>query len=167
MISRIKDFELLWMQEFDKTQKIMKHIPDKALAQAVDPAGRSLGRLAWHVTTTIPEMMGQTGLEVAGPHHQQPVPQSMSEIRRAYEQAGLSVVEAVRSQWTDASLETTDALYGQMWKKGYTLTALILHQSHHRGQMTVLMRQAGLPVPGLYGPAREEWAQWGMPVPAI
>jgi uncharacterized damage-inducible protein DinB len=167
MISRIKDFELLWMQEFDKTQKIMKHIPDKALAQAVTPDGRSLGRLAWHITTTIPEMMGQTGLDVAGPHHQQPVPQSMSEIRRAYEQAGISVVEAVKSQWTDASLETSDALYGQMWKKGYTLAVLILHQSHHRGQMTVLMRQAGLPVPGLYGPAREEWAQWGMPVPAI
>ena len=91
----------------------------------------------------------------------------MQEIRRAYEQAGLSVLEAVKSQWTDATLEASDAMYGQMWKRGYTLTALIFHQIHHRGQMTVLMRQAGLPVPGLYGPAREEWAQWGMPVPSV
>jgi uncharacterized damage-inducible protein DinB len=37
------------------------------------------------------------------------------------------------------------------------------HQAHHRGQMTVLMRQAGLTVPGVYGPAREERAQWGTP----
>jgi hypothetical protein len=29
--------------------------------------------------------------------------------------------------------------------------------------MTVLMRQAGLVVPGVYGPAREEWAVYGMP----
>jgi hypothetical protein len=27
----------------------------------------------------------------------------------------------------------------------------------------VLMRQAGLSVPGVYGPAREEWAAMGMP----
>ena len=64
MISHIKDFEFLWMQEFDKTQKVFKHIPDRALAQAVDSAGRTLGRLAWHIATTIPEMMGQTGLRL-------------------------------------------------------------------------------------------------------
>jgi len=38
-----------------------------------------------------------------------------------------------------------------------------LHQTHHRAQMTVLMRQAGLKVPGVYGPSREEWSQMGMP----
>jgi uncharacterized damage-inducible protein DinB len=43
------------------------------------------------------------------------------------------------------------------------LQALISHEIHHRGQMTVLMRQAGLKVPGIYGPAREEWAAYGMP----
>ena len=32
--------------------------------------------------------------------------------------------------------------------------------------MTVLMRQAGLKVPGVYGPAREEWAEFGMQPPA-
>ena len=33
MISQIKSFEILWMQEFDKTQKVFKHIPDRALAK--------------------------------------------------------------------------------------------------------------------------------------
>jgi hypothetical protein len=33
--------------------------------------------------------------------------------------------------------------------------------------MTVLMRQAGLKVPGVYGPAREEWAGMGMQAPEI
>jgi uncharacterized damage-inducible protein DinB len=53
-------------------------------------------------------------------------------------------------------------MYGQRWKRGFTLTALVEHQIHHRGQMTVLMRQAGLRVPGIYGPAREDWASMGM-----
>ena len=44
--------------------------------------------------------------------------------------------------WTDDTLRTKDDMYGEQWARGYTLTSLILHQVHHRGQMTVLMRQA-------------------------
>ncbi|WP_258881781.1 DinB family protein [Paenibacillus sp. sptzw28] len=32
------------------------------------------------------------------------------------------------------------------------------HQIHHRGQMTILIRQAGLTAPGIYGPNEEETA---------
>ena len=38
------------------------------------------------------------------------------------------------------------------------LNVLIRHQIHHRGQMTILMRQAGVVVPSVYGPSREETA---------
>lgn len=54
-------------------------------------------------------------------------------------------------------------MYGEMWKKGKILAILINHQSHHRAQLTVLMRQAGLKVPGVYGPSKEEWGEYGMP----
>ena len=50
---------------------------------------------------------------------------------------------------------------------GLTLQVLVVHQAHHRGQMTVLMRQAGLEVPGVYGPSRQEWAAYGMQPPAV
>jgi uncharacterized damage-inducible protein DinB len=43
------------------------------------------------------------------------------------------------------------------------LSIVLSHQTHHRGQMTVLMRQAGVPVPGMYGPSREEWEAMGVP----
>jgi uncharacterized damage-inducible protein DinB len=167
MISSIKDFDLIWAQEFDKTQKVLKHLSDKSLAQEVEPGGRTLGRLAWHLVLTIPEMMHLAGLKISGPAENTPVPSTVREIRQAYESVGLSVAAAVKTHWSDATLQVTDPMYGQVWKRGYTLAALIFHQIHHRGQMTVLMRQAGLPVPGLYGPAREEWAQWGMKVPEI
>jgi uncharacterized damage-inducible protein DinB len=48
------------------------------------------------------------------------------------------------------------------WTKAFVLVSLLQHSCHHRGQMTVLMRQAGLKVPGVYGPAKEEWAIYGM-----
>ena len=63
----------------------------------------------------------------------------------------------------DENLDEEVNMYGEMWKNGSTLTILVTHQIHHRGQLTVLMRQAGLKVPGFYGPAREEWTAYGMP----
>lgn len=50
-------------------------------------------------------------------------------------------------------------MYGETWKNGNVLRAVINHEAHHRVQMTVLMR----PVPGIYDPAEEEWAAMGMP----
>lgn len=58
-------------------------------------------------------------------------------------------------------------MFGQKMSKGEILFFLIQHQIHHRGQMTILMRQAGLTVPGLYGPSKEEWAMKGMEAPKM
>ncbi|HUP13723.1 MAG TPA: DinB family protein, partial [Niastella sp.] len=65
------------------------------------------------------------------------------------------------SHWDDGMLEEENNLYGDPWKKGFSLWVLLIHQTHHRGQMTVLMRMTGLKVPGIYGPSKEEWEAWG------
>ena len=54
-------------------------------------------------------------------------------------------------------------MYGETWKKGFALWVTVAHQAHHRGQLTVLMRMAGLKVPGIYGPAKEEWEEMNFP----
>jgi uncharacterized damage-inducible protein DinB len=167
MIRTIADFDRLWSQEIESTQKILKHIPDRALAQSVGTDHRTLGRLAWHIVTSIPEMMSRTGLKPAGPAPEAPVPGNAREIARAYNEAAISLLDLVKGSWTDATLEATDDMYGEKWARGFTIMALILHQTHHRGQMTVLMRQAGLEVPGAYGPARQEWGAFGMQPPAV
>ena len=64
-------------------------------------------------------------------------------------------------------MEIEDDMYGEKWKRGMTLQGLIHHEIHHRAEMIVLMRLAGLPVPGLYGPTREEWTQYGMEPPVV
>ena len=69
----------------------------------------------------------------------------------------------IESNWGDQDLVVEDDMYGEMWPRGKSLAALSNHQTHHRGQMTVLMRQAGLEVPGVYGPSKEEWSAYGMP----
>jgi uncharacterized damage-inducible protein DinB len=167
MFRRVSDFTAAWEHESASTLLILRALDDRSLGQAVAADHRTLGRLAWHLATTLGEMMDRTGLKVAGPAHDAPVPPSAAAIASAYESAARSVADQVAHGWTDAALEVTDDMYGQKWPRGGTLMALVCHQAHHRGQMTVLMRQAGLPVPGVYGPAREEWTAYGMPPPEV
>ncbi len=163
MIRRVEDFDKDWGVEYEGTLKIFRSLTDAALGQRVGPEGRTLGRLAWHITQSIPEMMNRTGLEIDASEESAPVPRSAAEIVAAYERLGAAVREQVKARWTDDTLAETRDMYGERWPIGVTLDVLVRHQTHHRGQMTVLMRQAGLTVPGVYGPAREEWVSYGMP----
>jgi uncharacterized damage-inducible protein DinB len=162
MFRRIEDFEQAWKQESESTLKILRALTDASLAQAVGPGGRTLGRLAWHIVLTLPEMMKHAGLAVTGPAEDAPQPR-LAEMIRTYESCARAVAQEVKRSWTDAMLDESIPMYGEPWKRGFVLSALIGHQTHHRAQMTVLMRQAGLRVPGIYGPAREEWAAMNVP----
>jgi len=166
MFRRVDDFLKAWEHERASTLKVLAVLTDASLAQAVTSEGRTLGRLAWHLATTPAEMMERTGLKVGGPSHESPPPKASAAILATYEAASKAVADGV-AEWTDATLAVQDEMYGEKWARGQTLQALIVHQAHHRGQMTVLMRQAGLNVPGVYGPSREEWTAFGMQPPAV
>jgi uncharacterized damage-inducible protein DinB len=166
MLRKIDDFVKDWEYEAESTGKVLKALTDASLNQKVTEDGRSLGFLAWHLTHTLGEMLGLVGLTVDAPGADKECPTSAAEIAAAYEKAAKSVTDEVRSKWTDETLLQEDNLYGETWARGLTLFYLIAHQAHHRGQMTVLMRQAGIPVPGVYGPAREDWGAMGMPAVA-
>ncbi|MCA0374188.1 MAG: DinB family protein [Gemmatimonadetes bacterium] len=167
MYQSLAPFLMSWQYEAENTLKLLDTLTDASLAQPMYPGGRTLGRLAWHITQTIPEMMNKTGLGVEGVDEHAPAPASAAEIAAAYRAASASLVARLSSQWTDATLTQEDDMYGMRWNRGTTLSILIVHQAHHRGQLTVLMRQAGLPVAGMYGPAMEEWAQMGMEPPPV
>ncbi len=167
MFRRVTDFQKAWEQEREGTLKILRALTDASLAQAVTKDDRTLGRMAWHLAQSLSEMMSRTGLAVAEPAEDAPVPGAAAAIVEAYETASKLVADEIAAKWDDASLEIEDDMYGQKWPRGQTLMALVVHQTHHRGQMTVLMRQAGLAVPGVYGPAREEWVSYGMPAPEV
>jgi uncharacterized damage-inducible protein DinB len=163
MYRKIEDFLGSWAYETEATLKVFGQLTDQSLGQKVTDEGRTLGRIAWHIVQTLPEMGGRTGLQISGPGEKDPIPASAEEITASFKDAAESLAQEVQSKWGDSDLEIEDDMYGEMWMRGQTLGALVNHQTHHRGQMTVLMRQAGLPVPGVYGPSKEEWDAYGMP----
>ena len=163
MYRHIQDFLGSWAYETEATVKVFNAMTDESLGQQVYGEGRTLGRIAWHIVQTLPEMGGRTGLQIAGPGEEDPVPDSAQQIAELFKEAADLLAGQIQGSWSDDDLEVEDDMYGQRWTRSQTLTALVNHQNHHRGQMTVLMRQAGLTVPGVYGPAKEEWDQYGMP----
>jgi uncharacterized damage-inducible protein DinB len=163
MYSSISRFLSDWEQESAATLRVMKAVTDESLGRTVSAGGRSLGTLAWHIVLTLGEMGAKAGLGPVVPAAESPEPATSREIASGYTMAARFVAEKVRASWTDAMLEDTLQLYGRTWTRSGVLASLVKHQIHHRGQMTVLMRQAGIAVPGVYGPAREEWAAMGLP----
>jgi uncharacterized damage-inducible protein DinB len=167
MFRSIADFEENWTHEMESTQRQMDQLTDLSLAQAVTDGHRTLGRVAWHIVTAIPEVMRRTGLNIPSVDPKAPVPATADEIKKAYAAVSREMLDEVKSTWDDATLQIEDEMYLEPWKRGFTLLILMKHEVHHRGQMTVLMRQAGLTVPGFYGPAKEDWAKHGMDVPEL
>ncbi len=167
MFSTIESFLASWHHEVGATQSLFDVLTDASLGTSAVSDGRTIGRLAWHIAQTVPEMMSKTGLQVTGMGEHDPVPANAAAIASAYRAVAASLAEQIRANWTDATLQQKDMMYGEEWSRAQTLSALILYQVHHRGQLTILMRIAGLPVPGIYGPAREDWAKMGMEPPPV
>ena len=157
MYRRIEDFLADWQNESEGTIQVLSNLTDASLMQKSYEHGMTLGNLAWHLVTTIGEMIGKADLEFSPTPHEDAEPKSAKEILEAYQFSSQALVNAVKEQWNDDTLNEKKDMYGESWSVATILKVLITHQIHHRGQMTVLMRQAGLKVPGLYGPSREEW----------
>ncbi|MCE1229478.1 MAG: DinB family protein, partial [Firmicutes bacterium] len=141
MFRSIEDFRQSWGYESATTLKVLEAIPDAALATAITAQHRDLNRLAWHLIDTLVEMPARMGLKVHGHPFMkaldaEPVPYapppSSAQARQAYADASESLMKQLAS-WTDATLLQEDDMYGMTWKRGYTLTALVHHQAHHRG----------------------------------
>ncbi len=166
MIRTIQDFERQWQYEVEMTLKLFGCLTDEKLFIRVTPEGRELRQIAFHMTQTIGEMLTMCGLTIDAPEHTDTAPSTVADLNASFSRAATSALQEVKTHWSDATLLETNEMYGEQWAKGYTLNCMILHHAHHRGQMTVLMRQAGLKVVGVYGPAKEEWIAMGLPAMA-
>ncbi len=166
MFRTMKDFFDAYALLTEGTRKIFDVLTDENLRQAITPGHRTLGQLAWHVVTTLPEMMNRTGLGVGSIDPASMPPSSAKQITDAYGKVTQELVRKLEADWNDKTLLEMDDMYGESWPRGKALYALVTHETHHVGQMTVLLRQEGAKVPGIYGPSKEEWGQFGMEPPA-
>jgi uncharacterized damage-inducible protein DinB len=167
MFRTVADIETTWKSVSETTLKMMQALTDESLNQSVSDGHRTLGRIAWHIAMSLPEMAVKMGMDFSGFDYEQPVPNTAKEIADTYAKLSSTITERAKLDLTDTGMTEELEMYGAKMLRGAWLQVMINHEIHHRGQLTVLMRQAGLIVPGLYGPAKEEWANYGMEVPEV
>jgi uncharacterized damage-inducible protein DinB len=138
--------------------RVLGALTDASLAQPIVEDHRTLGQLAWHLATSFHSILGQASLQFDAPTSKSEAPSTAKGIADSYNTVSEAAIAAVQAQWTDATLQEQRLMFGRFeWPVSEIITRFIRHQVHHRGQLTVLMRQAGLVVPGIYGPSKEEW----------
>lgn len=166
MFMTIEHFRQSWKHETGETLRLLEKLTDESLSRPQIENIRTVGRVVWHIVTTYPDMCGPLGIKLDTPNDKNPIPASAAEIRGIYLKAANEVYDQV-SRWSDEDLQIEDNLFGETWKRGKSLWIFLVHEIHHRGQLTILMRLAGLPVVGVYGPAKEEWVNYGAEPPKV
>ena len=164
MYHKISDFIEDWKYESESTIKVLSNLTDEVLTVKFNNEIRTAGRLAWHIVGAVTELGHRMGLTFEEIDQDAPHPSTAKEIVDKYRSASDGLIKEISEKWTDDTLSIEDEITGQgdNWSRGKTLGALVTHQIHHRAQLTIVMRLSGLKVPGVYGPAKEEWAAYRM-----
>jgi len=167
MYVTIADFIREWNGEARLTQKVLEGLTDASLKQKVYPEGRTLGRIVWHLTTNIPDYLAHFGLEIDEVDNKENVPTSAKEIAETFKRISSYAIQVIEEQWTDESLKKVQTAFGREETNAQILMGLIKHIVHHRGQVTILLRQAGIKPFGVYGPPKEDWIHLGVENPPL
>ncbi|MBB5149530.1 MULTISPECIES: DinB family protein [Ureibacillus] len=155
MYRKIDDFIKDWQHNSAGTIAIMESITEDKKYVAIVEGHNSLEFLSWHLTNAPLFFCGLIGQSLNVQINPSTPPTTMKEIIDEYKKVNEEVVNAVK-KLDDSSLEKEVDMIGQPTAIGAVLRMLIDHQTHHRAQMQVLLRQAGLPVPGVMGPTKEQ-----------
>ena len=156
MYRKVEDFIKDWEISRGGTIKVLEAMTDEKLDQAIVEGHNTLGWLGWHLATAPVYFAGLLGLKLNSPGDYQTVPNSVQEIKDGYKAVTSELAELVQAELTDDDMTKEVDQHGRPTARGEILRTMIDHETHHRGQMTVLLRQADLKVPGVMGPTKED-----------
>jgi uncharacterized damage-inducible protein DinB len=149
-------------QEAQTTRRVLERVPADKLGWKPHEKSMSLGQLALHVAT-VPGNVAQITQQSPFPLPQftQPSATSAAELVPALD-ASVATARGILRSMDDAALaKIWQAVDGERevmaLPVGAVLRSIMLnHWYHHRGQLSVYLRQLGVPVPSIYGPSADE-----------
>jgi uncharacterized damage-inducible protein DinB len=155
-----------FLPEFDaemaSTRKVIGRVPADRLAWKPHPKSRSLGDLATHVTELarwgirFTKESFQVGSEKA------PEMKSAEDYLARFDQnvqesrASILGVDDAAMDANFRVLKPNGELFFQHRRRDILRFVLFNHAIHHRGQLTVYLRQNDVPLPAIYGPTADE-----------
>jgi uncharacterized damage-inducible protein DinB len=141
--------------ESSVTANVLKALTDDSLAMAKAAGHNTIGDIAWHIALAPAYMVSQTGFDMPEYGWNTPEDLTVAKITGEYEKLAGMLLEQAATK-TPEELEKVWRVWDMDWTTLSMMFAVVSHEIHHRGQLSVLMRQAGLTVPSIYGPNHEQ-----------
>ena len=151
-------------QEAATTRRVLERVPEGKLSWKPHPKSMSLGQLAIHVAAipgNISKLAQVDEFDVSGVNFEPPAPSNTKEILTTFD-ASLQAAE----EYLGGLSESAALANWRMTARGKELlniprigllrTIMLNHWYHHRGQLSVYLRQLDVPVPSIYGPSADE-----------
>jgi uncharacterized damage-inducible protein DinB len=148
--------------EAQTTRRVLERVPADRLGWKPHDKSMSLGQLALHIATmpgAIAQMSQQSPMQI--PKFNQPAAATAAELVPTLDKSVAQAKQVLGS--------LDDAALAKIWRAvdgdrevmavpvGAVLRSIMLnHWYHHRGQLSVYLRQVGVPVPSIYGPSADE-----------
>ena len=146
------------------TRKILERIPPETFGWKPHEKSMSMSVLASHVA----EMHGWTvstvkdnEIDFAKFDYKPFEPKTTEDLVQHFEKNYNSAIEALQGAsdeiWSEPwSLKNGDVTYFTMPKIAVMRSMVLNHIVHHRGQLSVYLRENNIPVPAMYGPSADE-----------
>lgn len=171
MQTELQEFSRHWERETDGTLALLRALPTDQYDFRPDTGGRSIGELAWHIAevdayVSLGINLGEFKFDKSKPPRIER-PRTIEALTPAFRVVHDEAV--ARVAWLQSHDWGREIRYadGELWSIGNLLwRKLLMHAVHHRGQLTLLCRQAGGVPPGLFGRTREETPARRMPTSA-
>jgi uncharacterized damage-inducible protein DinB len=150
-------------QEAQTTRRVLERIPEDQMNWRPHPKARTLGELALHVAT-VP---GSVAEFIASPSPAQvpdfidPSPPSAAELIPALDES-IAKAKQILGDMDDATIMATWRMMDgerevfALPRVSLLRSIMLNHWYHHRGQLTVYLRQLDIPIPSIYGPSADE-----------
>jgi uncharacterized damage-inducible protein DinB len=150
-------------QEAQTTRRVLERVPNSQLAWRPHEKARTLGELALHVAIVpggVAELVASPSPAQA-PQFIDPSPKSASELIPALDHSIAKAKQALGGMDDPTLLATWRMMRGErelfaVPRVAVLRSVMLNHWYHHRGQLTVYLRELGVPIPSIYGPSANE-----------
>ena len=146
------------------TRRVLDRVPADRLAWRPHPKSLTIGELATHVATipgNIAKLLGPGEADMGAMKFEGWVTRPAGELPGALDES----VEAARA-WLSGLDETSAHATWRAHRRGkevfsaprlgFIRSLMFNHWYHHRGQLTVYLRELDIPLPSVYGPTADE-----------
>ncbi len=148
--------------EAHTTRRVLERVPDAQLTWRPHKKARTLGELALHVAS-VPGAVATIASQsrIQAPEFVDPSPKSASELIPALDDS-IAKARSLLGGMDDATLNGMwTMMRGEREIFAIPRVALLRsimlnHWYHHRGQLSVYLRELGVAVPSIYGPSADE-----------